>query len=107
GAAMSKIGGLVRLSWTSEDPTAGVATTYDIVNGLLGDLRTSGSFSAATCLAGNVADTPYDDATSPPPPGSGRYYLIRAQNACGAGTYGNSSLVPDPRDALDSGSTCP
>jgi len=32
-----------------------------------------------------------------------QYFLIRAQNSCGDGTYGDSPLTPDPRDSLDAG----
>ena len=36
-------------------------------------------------------------------PGEGRvwYYLVRARNTCGEGSFGNSGLFPDPRDGLD------
>ncbi len=105
--ALAKVTGAVRLSWTSQDPTAGVATVYNIVTGLLGDLRSSHGFAAATCLQNGIADTPFDDSRSGPPAGNGFYYLVRAKNPCGTGSYGNSSLTPDPRDALDSGALCP
>ncbi len=104
--ALSKVGGATRLSWTSQDPTAGVATTYDVVSGLLLDLRSSGGFAAAICLQNGILDTPFDDPRSAPAAGNGFYYLLRGRNSCGIGTYGNSSIVPDPRDALDAASPC-
>lgn len=105
--ALAKVAGAARVSWTSQDPVAGLATTYGIVSGLLSDLRSSGGFAAATCLQGGIGDTPFDDVRSAPPLGNGFYYLARAKNSCGTGTYGNSSLTPDPRDALDAGALCP
>ncbi len=99
GATMSKVAGASRVAWTSEDPTAGTATNYDAVRGLLSTLRSSGSFSGGTCLANNLFDTPYDDTGASPPAGDGYWYLVRGQNSCGTGTYG--------RSALDTASPCP
>jgi hypothetical protein len=76
------------LTWTSQDPSAGAGTVYDLASGLVGDLRLSGGFAGAACVANDVADTPYDDTRAGPSSGSGYYYLVRAQNACGAGGYG-------------------
>jgi hypothetical protein len=99
GLTMSKVTGASRVAWTSQDPTAGSATNYDAARGLLSALRSSGTFSGATCLANDLADTPYDDASASPPVGDGYWYLVRGQNACGTGTYG--------RSALDAASPCP
>lgn len=107
GVALGKIAGGTRIAWTSQDASAGPATVYDLVTGVLADLRGSRDFSAAWCLAGGVADTPYDDLSADPPEGSGRYVLVRGSNACGNGTHGDSTLPTDPRDGLDSGSPCP
>ncbi len=41
----------------------------------------------APVVAQTVAQSPYD--------------LVRAGNSCDAGTYGNGSALPDPRDLLD------
>jgi hypothetical protein len=58
-------------------------------------------------LANGVTTNKYRDTrSSPPAPGSVIYYLLRAKNSCGHGTFGNSTLVPDRRDALDA-SACP
>jgi len=35
------------------------------------------------------------------------FYLVRGQNACGAGSYGDAPLTPDPRDALDAPGDAP
>jgi hypothetical protein len=73
----------------------------------MGDLLSTGNFGAATCLVSGRDDGPYDDTRPDPVAGEGYYYLVRAVNSCGIGTYGDSSLVPDPRDDLDSGTVCP
>jgi hypothetical protein len=38
--------------------------------------------------------------------GDGSWYLVRSRNGCGSGTWGNSSLDPDPRDLLDAAPAC-
>jgi hypothetical protein len=95
------------VSWDSQGASAGPGTTYDLVTGALGSLRQTGTFAASTCLAGNLATASAPDTRANPAPGDGTYYLARARNVCGAGTYGNSSLPVDPRDALDASSPCP
>lgn len=105
--ALVKVTGGVRLSWTSQLTYAGSSTLYDFVSGDLGQLRASLDYSGASCLAGTSGEPPYDDFRSDPPPGEGFYYLLRARNTCGAGTYGDSGHVPDPRDGLDAASPCP
>jgi hypothetical protein len=101
---MAKVGtnGL-QISWTSLDPAVGSGTVYDVVRGRLSELREDQGFARVTCLLNGWADTPYMDALPSPAPGTGYYYLVHGQNSCGSGTWGDSSLVPDPRDALDAG----
>jgi len=106
GFRVAKAAGLARLSWTSQSATAGSSTVSDVATGLLSALRSTGTFSAATCLADGIAGTTFDDPGVNPPAGEGRWYLLRMTNGCGTGSFGNSSLVVDPRDALDSGTTC-
>ena len=107
GLTAERLPAAVRIAWASQDAAAGPGTGYDAVAGDLDLLRTSGGFAAATCRANDLPDTPFDDATAPPTAGAGEYLLLRAQNGCGAGTYGDSTLVPDPRDTLDAGGPCP
>ena len=107
GVRVGRSGARAQLSWTSQDPTAGRGTVYDVVTGDVAALRSSKSYSGATCLAGNRADSPYEDARTGPSVGASYYYLLRAKNSCGAATYGNARATPDPRDALDSSSPCP
>jgi len=101
GMTVSKAAGKARLSWT---PPAGTVT--DIAVGVLSTLKSTGNFSAATCLADGIAGATYDDLDANPPSGEARWYLIRATSSCGIGSYGDSSLAIDPRDALDSGPVC-
>ncbi len=35
------------------------------------------------------------------PAGTGTWYLVRDENACGTATFGDGTGSPDPRDALD------
>jgi hypothetical protein len=104
---LEKLVGATRLSWDSQKLTAGTETTNDVVTGSLNSLLSSGDFSGATCLVFDRDDSPYDDTRPDPDPGQGDYYLVRAVNSCGTGSYGDSSLVPDPRDDLDTGTVCP
>jgi hypothetical protein len=97
--AAARLPAAVRISWASQDGSAGPGTGYDVVAGDLDLLRSSGGFAGATCRANDVPDTPIDDAAALPAPGAGEYLLVRAQNSCGAGTYGNASL--------DAGGPCP
>ena len=99
GENVGKVPGAVRVSWISQNAPAGFATSYDVVTGLLLDLRASAGYGAATCLASGVLDTPYDDTRGNPPAGDGDYYLVRARNAYGVGTYGPT--------VLDAASPCP
>ena len=107
GVLLQPAEGATRLSWDSQDAAAGAGTVYDVASGWLSDLVESGGYGDASCLAAAVADTPYDDTSADPAAGDGVFRLIRARNTCGAGSYGDSSLLPDPRDALDATSPCP
>jgi len=100
-------GDSVNVSWTSQDPSAGTATIYDIVTG-----STVGAganpFPGATCAADNHPDTPLMDATALAL-GEIRYFLVRATNACpgaGPGSYGVSSPPTNFRLPLDGGVPC-
>jgi len=96
-------------SWDSQDAVNGTGTVYDVVSGLVSALLSSRNFSAAGCAMNDIADTPFTDPNPDPPAGNAYYYLVRARNSCNVGnaTYGDSSLMPDPRDALDAGAPCP
>lgn len=105
--SVNKVAGAARLSWTSQLATAGACTAYDIASGSLGQLRSDHHFGNAICLANDRHVATYDDTRPDPSAGSGYYYLARAQNDRGTATFGDSSIVPDPRDALNNTFPCP
>ncbi|MBP7149665.1 MAG: FG-GAP repeat protein [Acidobacteria bacterium] len=96
------------LTW---NPNA-TAEGYDVVRGRLPELlATGGDFAAATelCLANDVTgDVVSDPAT--PAPGSGSWYLVRAVNFLGAGSYdelGQGAVGPRDPEIGASGAGCP
>jgi hypothetical protein len=104
GDSLAKLSGAnVEVAWSSQDGAAGPQTAYDLVTGTLLALRAEADFRSATCLSDQHGDTPYTDTRGNPPPGDGDYFLVRAQNVCGIGSYGNGSGSPDPRDGLEDG----
>jgi hypothetical protein len=90
----------------------GAATGYDIVRGAVQTLRaTGGSFSASTtnCLSNDLGATTVNDLQSPAV-GQGFWYLLRAENCGGGGTYDSGSpRQVASRDAgiAASGHACP
>jgi hypothetical protein len=107
GLRLTRITGGTRLDWASQSATAGSATVYDVVTGQLGQLCSTRSFAGATCLVSDLQTPSHEDTREPPAPGACSYFVPRARNVCGAGTYGNSSVAPDPRDLLDAAGPCP
>ncbi len=77
------------------DPAASLATGFDLASGGLSDLLTSGTVAGATCLAGDIVGTSYDDLRPDPAPGDGYYYLARGRNACGVSSFGAGYEVLD------------
>jgi hypothetical protein len=95
------------INWmTHDDQVAGIPPEFDVRYGLLSELHADRDFSRIDCL-GRFFDTPASDTLPDPPPGDGHYYLARGLSSCIAQGYGDSSLVPDPRDALDLLPPCP
>nr|MCU0230976.1 MopE-related protein [Acidobacteriota bacterium] len=97
-AERSPSSGSAILSW----PAVPAALTYDVLRGRLPLLVTSGGdFSVATdlCLIDNVELTSWA-APDPPAPGDAYWYLVRASNCVGVGSYdaGENGLAA-PRDA--------
>ena len=72
------------LNWTDQ----GTGFRYDVAGGLVSVLRSEGSTTSAGCLDDDGADATFEDLRPDPVAGEGFYYLPRAQNACGDGTYG-------------------
>jgi hypothetical protein len=77
--------GLTALTWTG---VGGVV--YDVVSSTLSDLSLNGTGTAA-CLSSNGSSTGYVDDRPGPAQDDGYYYLIRARNSCGSGTFGYGS----------------
>lgn len=109
-ALPGEVGGLraegsepTHLSWDDPRPSAGDGTLSQVAGGRVSDLLAGGGFGAATCLADAQAEPAWDDSRPAPPAGDAHYYLVRARNACGAGTYGPGAA----RAELDDGSPCP
>ena len=88
------------------------ATGYDVVKGGLSTLLSSaGDFAVATsaCLANDVAAGPVDDAELPPVE-DGFWYLVRALNCGGVGSYdsgGEGQVAPRDAAIALSPSACP
>ncbi len=93
----------LQLGWDDQAGVAGSGTAYTVVSGQLSELRTAQGYTDACTLATLTARST-TDTRSDPPPGDAYYYLVRAGNACSSGTYGDSAMVPDPRDMLDASS---
>jgi hypothetical protein len=75
--------GFTTLTWSSVSG----ATSYDLVASTISDLRANAT-SGATCLVNDDPDLAFDDNRPDPAAGEGYYYLVRANNNCGAGGYG-------------------
>lgn len=75
--------------WNSAAAGSGTGARYDVVQGLLSQLP-PGSRSGETCLANNSPSRTVTDDRNPAA-GTGFYYMIRASNTCGTGTYGAGS----------------
>ena len=93
--------GEAELSWASLDPVVGTETVYDVVSGTIDTLRQDQGYATSACRMQSITNTPFVDTGADPLAGQGYYYLIRGRDSCGSGTFGDSSLNPDPRDVLD------
>ena len=96
----SRASGL-QLGWDDLGGVTGSGTTYRVVTGGLSELQASASYAEACTLAAGSATPAATDTRADPPPGDGFWYLVRAENGCGNGTFGDGSGPIDPRDALD------
>jgi hypothetical protein len=103
-----KLPGTTGLSW----PALAVATSYDVVRGDLTTLLVSGgSYVEATqsCVADGITLNSTDDPLDPDP-NFGFWYLVRAANCSGVGSFDAPDLrQAAPRDAgiAASGHSCP
>lgn len=92
----------VHLAWSA--PSG--ASAYDVVGGSLDDLRsTAGDFTMATdaCLATKTTATSFDVAGLS---GGNAWYLVRAANCGGTGTYDEGATQSGSRDA-EIAAVCP
>jgi len=95
--------GATHLGWDDPRPDLGPGTASTVVSGKLSDLKAAGGFTSACRLTGPSSSTTFADPRATPPLGEGYYYLVRAVNSCGTGTFGGS------RSQLDAASppACP
>jgi uncharacterized membrane protein len=99
--------GTAQLDWSA----VGTAAGYDLARGSLKALRRYGSFDLATadCLENDLTGTSHEDAVTPTA-GDGLWYLVRAVNCGGGGTF--DSGAPSQAGSRDAGIqassfTCP
>jgi hypothetical protein len=78
-----------QLEWNSSVVGSGSGAFYDVVQGTLPHLST-GSGTGEICLANDAAGRTLADSMVPAP-GTGFFYLVRASNVCGVGTFGAGS----------------
>ena len=74
------------MSWNSAVPLSGNATVHEVLRGATGQLPVGSGLSESCVGVGMSAATTTDPAR--PLAGEGYWYLIRAKNSCGPGTYG-------------------
>jgi len=77
------------LEWESAAAEAGAGTTYDVMRGETTEFP-PGSGASEICVEAGTSSTSTSDFGAPPV-GTGRYYLVRAANSCGIGSYGSNS----------------
>lgn len=92
--------GVTSIRWSSQATTVGAAACYDIATGFAADLTADDGFAQASCFADDLSGVSLPDLR-PLADGAAYWYLVRAENLCGTGTWGNSNVVPDPRDQID------
>ena len=86
------------LDWNSSAVGSGSGARYDVVQGILPRLS-AGAGSGEVCVANDAPDRMLTDGMVPAL-GTGFYYVVRASNACGTGTFGTgSSGAPRPTAA--------
>lgn len=81
-----------RLAWTSVSAYGGSGTRYDVLRGLLHELPV-GTGGSEVCVQDDLDALEYED-TFVPAPGTGAWYLIRADSLCGDGSWGEATAVP-------------
>ncbi|HZE88943.1 MAG TPA: hypothetical protein VE404_05305, partial [Verrucomicrobiae bacterium] len=78
----------VTLGWSGAAPSAGSATVHQVLRGSIEGLPVGGA--GESCVnAGTTATSATDPSV--PAPGAAVWYLVRAENACGTGSWGTTS----------------
>jgi hypothetical protein len=98
-------GQALALTW-SPSFAGGPAVRYDVAYGTISSLRANHGYASSQCLVDDSIVTSSSTSLAVPL-GEALWFIVRAQNSCAPGTYGDSGLAPDPRDALDAASPCP
>src|SRR5262249_52334011 len=78
------------VSWFDLGPYIGPGIAHDVVSGSMGP-GAGISLATGTCIESGSSTPSYSDSRPDPSRGAGRWYLARARNVCGMGTYGASS----------------
>jgi photosystem II stability/assembly factor-like uncharacterized protein len=86
------------LSWRSAQASAGPATEHQVLRGLVAALPVGAA--SDSCIASGTLASSVQDADVPSE-GEAFWYLVRARNVCGTGTYGLAS------DGSPRAGTCP
>lgn len=82
---VAHVGSVAIVTWNA----VARATTSSVLRGQVGLLPVGSASEAETCLASRLsASTASTQDADVPQAGSGFWYLVRAENACGAGPYG-------------------
>ena len=68
GVTITDLGGSTQVAWDSQDSVNGTATSYDVVTGLVTELRLDGGYASAACAVNDNPDTPFIDTNVDPPP---------------------------------------
>jgi len=83
------------VSWASQSGASGPATRYDLVGGLVSELRAGGILAATSCILADLTEVSTTDPRPNPIAGDGYYYLVRAESPCGSGGFGANRSVLD------------
>ena len=78
------------LAWESAAPGAGLATVHDVATGVVSELPV-GTRVGESCIVSGTVGSGTSLPSGAPAPGTAKWYLVRARNVCGVGTYGFDS----------------
>jgi len=78
------------VTWDGQGQLAGPETTYDLASGALPAPGTGFSLVPNTCLLSDSSSTSFVETRPDPANDTGFWYLSRARNSCGTGTYGST-----------------